>query len=123
MEEYILDTNILIYLFEGRESIASTLLSLHREYFFTSVISHFEFLVGARSEAEEKEIRSKLKETAPLDIRLEIVEAAVKLQKQYKLKFKDLLIAATAQVEGLTLVTADKDFKKIKGLKVNLIRA
>ena len=32
------------------------------------------------------------------------------------------LIAATAQVEKLTLVTADKDFKKIKGLKVKLVQ-
>lgn len=123
MEEYILDTNVLIYLLEDREGISKAISGLKREYFFTSVISHFEFIVGARDATEAKKIKTKLKEMAPLDIRLPIIEEAINLQKSHKakLKFKDLLIAATALVEGLTLVTADKDFKKIKGLKVKLL--
>lgn len=123
LQEYILDTNILIYLFEGKTKMIKTLHGLNREYFFTSVISHFEFLVGAKNSQEVQKIKSRLSEMVQLDIRLEIVQKAVSLQKtnKKKLKFKDLLIAATALVEGLTLVTADKDFKSISGLKLKLL--
>lgn len=124
MEDYLLDTNILIYAFDKNPKVLECLSQLHKDYFFVSVISYFEFLTGAKDALEQGKIERRLKELAPLDVRVTTVMEANKLQKKYpkKLKFKDLLIAATAQVEGLTLVTADKDFQKIKGLKVKLVK-
>lgn len=124
MEEYILDANILIYAFDRNSEVIQFLKRLKRPYFFISTITYFEFLTGAKSELIEDKIKRRLKQLVPLDFRVDTVFEAHKIQKKYpkKLKFKDLLIAATAQVEGLTLVTADEDFKKIKGLKVKLIK-
>ncbi|MFA4814928.1 MAG: type II toxin-antitoxin system VapC family toxin [Candidatus Gracilibacteria bacterium] len=125
MQEYILDSNILIYLSNNKEpKIKKMLQSLRREYFFISTISSIEVLMGAKNEKDLKELNRFIHQFVPIDLNSAIGREAVKLSKKQtkKLKFKDLLIAATAQVEGLTLVTADKDFKKIKGLKVRLVK-
>ncbi|QQR54441.1 PIN domain-containing protein [Candidatus Peregrinibacteria bacterium] len=120
-QEYLLDSNVLIYLGHGNKKIARQLLRLKRPYFFSSVITYFEILYGCKTLEEKKLVKQYANDLAILDLRKEIIEAALELKEKKKLKFKDLLIAATAQMEGLTLVTADKDFKKIKGLKVKLL--
>ena len=124
MEEYLLDTNILIYSLGQNRKVNAALAKLKRGYFFVSVISDFEFLVGTKNEKDLKEAEEFLSHTVPLDLRRETVREALKLQRENpgKLQFKDLLIAATAKIEKLTLVTADKDFKSIKGLKVKLVQ-
>ncbi len=123
-QEYLLDSNVLIYLSKKDPKVKKILLALKREYFFISTISSIEVLVGAKSEKDCKELGRFIHQFAPIDLNSAISKGAVHLHKKMnkKLKFKDFLIAATAQVEGLTLVTADKDFQKIKGLKVKLIK-
>lgn len=124
MQEYILDSNIIIYYTKRDQKIVNLLKKLRREYFFISVITRIEVLMGAKNQ-DEIEILDRILHTfAPLDLHSKIALGAVNLEKKFpkKLKFKDLLIAATAQVEGLTLVTADKDFQKLKGLKVKLVK-
>ena len=123
MEEYILDTNILIYMLEGRGTINKTLNNLYREYFFISVVSCFECLEGAKNKKDHILIEQFLKTFVPLDLNFNTMKTALDLYKksQRRIKFKDLLIAGTAFEENLTLVTADKDFKKIKGLKVKFV--
>lgn len=124
MQEYLLDSNILIYFSKKHPKVKKILNALHREYFFISTISSIEVLMGAPDEKEFKLLSELLHSFAPLELSSKISSEAVKLEKKFpkKLKFKDLLIAATAQVEGLTLVTADKDFQKIKGLKVKWMK-
>ena len=121
---YLLDTNILIYLSKGDEKILKMLANLKQEWFFISIISHFEFLNGHKDLKHFKELEGILMELAPVEMNCEVSKRAALMDRETgkKLKFKDLLIAATAQVEKLTLVTADKDFKKIKGLKVKLVQ-
>lgn len=121
---YLLDTNILIYLSRGDEKVSKTLTGLNQEGFFISIISHFEFLNGHKDTKHFKHLEQILQRVAPISLDCKISKRAALLDKEThkKLKFKDLLIAATAQVEGLTLVTADKDFQKLKGLKVKLVK-
>lgn len=122
-EGYLLDTNILIYLLEGQKAVYQFLLGLKQEVFFISTISNFEFLSGHSTEAQWQKRVQALEGFAPLDFRRETsIEASLFQQMNPHLRFKDLLIAATAKVEKLTLVTADKDFKKLKGLKVRLFK-
>lgn len=124
MREYLLDSNILMYFSQGNEQIKKSLENLNREYFFISSLSYVELLMGTKNKKEFQMLDDLLHQFAPLDIGIKIAKELVRLEKKYpkKLKFKDLLIAATAQVEGLTLVTADKDFTKIKELEVKLLK-
>ncbi len=124
MQEYILDSNILIYYAKRNSKVIAFLKKLSREYFFISVITCVEVLAGAKTKHELEGLNKLLHTSAPLDITTEIARKAVELGREYpkRLKFKDLLISATATLEGLTLITADKDFKKIKGLKVQYIQ-
>ena len=48
-----------------------------------------------------------------------VVKQTIAIRKKQKIKLPDAIIAATAIVHGLTLITRNtKDFLKIKGLKV-----
>ena len=70
------------------------------------------------------EIELVLDECKNISLDKKIVKEAVNLNKisKVKLKFKDLIIAATAKVYRYTLLTADQDFKKLEGVKVELFK-
>ncbi|HRJ15076.1 MAG TPA: PIN domain-containing protein, partial [Saprospiraceae bacterium] len=53
-----------------------------------------------------------------LSLSSEVVDQCVKLRRSRKLKTPDAIIAATAMVYGLTLITSDGVFSNISGLKV-----
>ena len=50
-----------------------------------------------------------------------INELAIELKQDYHLKIPDAIIAATALYSDIPLITADKDFTKIKELDIILI--
>lgn len=122
---YILDSNILIYFLDGNENVTFIFNRYKKEKFFISIVSRLEVLIGSEKQGMSLFDTGRyldLFENVPLD--KGIVEEAVRLSIQFKhkLKFKDLIIAATANVTGSTLITADKDFQKLPGLKVKLIK-
>jgi predicted nucleic acid-binding protein len=54
-----------------------------------------------------------------LDVSPEVVDKTIELRRQYKIKLPDAIIAATALVYNLTLVSRNfDDFKRIAGLTV-----
>ena len=48
----------------------------------------------------------------------EVVLKIIEIRKKYKIRDFDSIIAATALVHKLTLITSDKDFSNIKKLKI-----
>lgn len=52
------------------------------------------------------------------DLSEEIVLKVIEVRKKYKIRDFDSIIAATALVKNLTIITNDKDFNNIKKLKV-----
>lgn len=123
--EYLLDTNVLIYYINRIPKILKFLKALKKDYFFISTVTCFEVLMGAKNEKEFTALDEILRDFAPLDLKTETARIGVRLHRanQKKLKWRDLLIAATVKAENLTLVTADKDFQKVKGLNVKLVLA
>lgn len=118
---YILDTNILIYSLAENQRVKEQLLAIESDDFAISVITRFEVLIGKRKDnATTSEIAYFINGFDNLVIDTAVIEEAIMIKERTstKLKFKDLLIAATAKVHNLTLITADKDFLKIDGLKV-----
>lgn len=122
---YLLDTNILIYALKAESSVLKFLGTLRTGRFAISIISRLEFLDGLNDEVFlTKEIQDYLDlfENIVLDKEIVKVAALLSFRVSNKVKFKDLIIAATAIFTNKILVTADKDFKKFPGLKLKLLK-
>ncbi len=53
------------------------------------------------------------------DLTNNVIEASIEIRKKHKTKLSDAIIAATAMVHELKLITRNiSDFKNIDGLKV-----
>lgn len=125
---YALDTNTLIYFFKGMGSINSRLLSLPPNQIGVPTIVLFELEVGIAKSSSPR------KRTAQLANFMELVnlipfgaaEAKCAAQIRAKLESKgapigpyDVLIAACAKANNLTLVTHNvNEFKRIEGLRI-----
>jgi predicted nucleic acid-binding protein len=78
-----------------------------------SVISKMELLGFTKV---EQDLRDFVISANVIGIDEEVVDITIDMRRLYKIKLPDAIIAATAQCYGLTLVTADKDFEKLKGV-------
>jgi hypothetical protein len=104
----LLDTNILIDYLNGVEAAKAELDRYSDKAI--SLITWMEVMVGATAETENS-MKGFLKGFTNLPINSSIAEAAVLLRQQYKIKFPDAIIWATAQKNGRILVTRNhKDF-------------
>jgi predicted nucleic acid-binding protein len=111
---YLLDTNILIGLLK-REPDALALLEKRPEVLDScsvSQITRMELLSfpGLRAEDEEK-IRELLAQCRIILLDETIEEEAISLRRMTRLRLPDALIAATARVHGLTLITLDAEVR------------
>ncbi len=114
----LLDTNIIVYALKGLTNV--------KPYFdiepFISVITETEILGVKEITADEMSIRETAIEfCSVIPFTNKIKAKAIVIKRQIKIPLPDAIIAATAIQEGLTLVTADKGFKRIKELQLILI--
>ncbi len=117
---FLLDSNILIYYLRGDKKVFVFLKELNETQFTVSIISRMEVMMGSHLHGISLEqAENYLDNYRNIDLNADIVRESVFLSRNNskKMKFKDLIIAATAKFHHLTLVTADKDFKKLEGLK------
>lgn len=122
---YLLDTNILIYSLKGENETNILIGEIGIGNFAISIVSRLEFLLGMdKSGFSLKNAEKYLDRFENIILDKEIVKEAVNFASKFKnkLKFKDLVIAATAVSRKKTLITADKDFEKLPGLKVKLLK-
>src|SRR5438046_994041 len=111
MNNILLDTNILIYLLQGNASVKEI---LDDKSWFVSFISEMELqMKPGISLPEMKAVHALLNECVIVEMNSSIKSKAVSNALQYKLKLADSIILATAQVNGLPLITGDSVFKKI----------
>jgi predicted nucleic acid-binding protein len=116
--EFLADTNSLIYILEGKSFMLPFLMNMKS----LSIISEIELRGYYQlSEEEDKIIKSLLNDLNIISVSFQIKELAIKLKRKYKLKTLDSIIAATAIQQKLTLLTADKHFNKIDELDLILI--
>ena len=73
------------------------------------------------TESEENNIKSLLLDCNEINISDEIKEKTIEIRKKYKTKLPDAIVAASAIVNNLPLITADKGFNQIEELDLNLI--
>jgi len=109
---YLLDTNIVLYLLAGDKRLADI---LNNQIINISFITELELLGYKDLNHDSLEIINKfISECTVFDINKEIKNNAVLFRKKYNLKLPDAIVAATAKYINCPLITADKDFGKIK---------
>jgi len=111
--KYLVDSNIVIYHFNGEE-LATAFLLKHYQECAISQITYIESLSFSFSEEHEASAKAFLDGLWIIDVNSEIAGQAIRNRKIKKVKIADNIIAATAQVNGLVLVTRNvDDFKPL----------
>ena len=110
------DTNILLYFLKGDMEVVDMISD---KDIFISFITELEILsFPGLTDKDEKTIKGLLDNCTIIDINPEIKNLTIELRKKSKLKLPDLIIAASAYINKLTLLTADKQFKSLEELDI-----
>jgi len=119
----IIDTDVLIWYMRGNIKAFNVIEDKHG--FFVSVVTYIELIQGMRNKSELTELRRAFREwnTKILYINEEISSKAMfYIERHYlshSLQLADALIASTALVNGLPILTGnDKHYKMIKELDI-----
>ncbi|NEQ37305.1 MAG: type II toxin-antitoxin system VapC family toxin [Okeania sp. SIO3I5] len=122
MNKYLLDTNILIYYFNGEEIVRPIFVDIlaDKTVGYYCPLTWVELLCYASlSESEANKMRIFLRRLISVALTETILDGAAEIRRNFRLKLPDALIAACAIQEDCTLVTRNtKDFQNILGLKV-----
>jgi predicted nucleic acid-binding protein len=115
---YLLDSNVIIRL-SKREPTVIDFVAQHKKSAI-SLITYMEVLGFPFLIQQEFEfVQALLNVFNLIQIDQSIVDQTIKLRQCYKIKLPDAIIAATAQVYDLTLVTQNtNDFKNIENLNM-----
>ena len=119
MSGYLLDTNAVIYFFNGEKKVAQ-LAESAKGRIFISFITQIEVLCFEIKDGHlKKKIEEFMREIEVITIDDEIITQTIEYRKRTGMRIPDSVICATAKVKGLSLVTADKSIrKKLKGIKI-----
>ena len=113
-DSILLDTNTILYLLAGDETLAEFLNS---KKLYISVITELELLSFRNLSAKEiKLINCFINELHVENINDEIKENTIKIRRGTKLKLPDCIITATALALQIPIISADKDLKLVQDL-------
>jgi predicted nucleic acid-binding protein len=115
---YLIDSNVIIDLSIGKlpGNVLSSLASIINTDPQISIVNKIE-LLSLKDVSTQIEIFTDNAYVIPLSD--EIADATILVRKKHRIKLPDAVIAATAIVHKLTLITHNiSDFKNIAGLKV-----
>ena len=119
--QYLIDTNAVIdYL--GNKFVTSSMDFMNTIIDAVpnvSVVTKIEVLGFNAPEQHNQLLVNFINDATVFDLTDNIVEASIEIRKKHKTKLPDAIIAATALVYDLVLITRNiSDFKNIDGLKV-----
>ncbi len=116
--DFLADTNALIYLLNGNSCMTPYL----QKSLSFSVISEMELLsFPGITQQEEDSIKSLLQDCTELSISSEIKKQTIEIRKKYRIKLPDAIVSASAIVNNIPLITADKGFRQIAELSLELL--
>lgn len=119
---YLWDTNTAIYYLQQRfpanaEKFIDTILLTNNPVI--SAITEIELLCWKTTTEKDLQIlHSFIYDATVIELEQAIKIKTAELRKAYKIKIPDAIIAATAIVHNLTLITSDSDFAIIIDLQV-----
>lgn len=117
-KRYLIDTNVIINFF-GQKFPASTNTFLSALEPLISFITYIELFSSNNLQDKDILLLNSFVESATIFTQIDtrIIQTAISIRKNYNVKLPDAVIAATAIVHNLTLISGNiKDFEKIKEL-------
>ncbi len=118
--QYLIDTNTVIEFLGGTLPPGGSVWVenvINNNLHCLSVINQIELLSYNGSVSENQILIDFIAISNVLSLTDDVVQKTINLRKQYKIKLPDAIIAATALVYDLTLVTRNiSDFQKIESL-------
>jgi predicted nucleic acid-binding protein len=113
---YLLDTNIVLYLLNGDKVLAEI---IDNKTPYISFITEMELLSFHKLSTEnEMEVKVFLAHCHIVDMNAKIKAAAIDIRKKCGLKLPDSIIAATSEFLNISMLTADSEFNKLKSLHI-----
>jgi hypothetical protein len=120
-QQYLIDSNVVIDYLAGKFTLDGMLFinEIVNDIPFISVITKIEIL-GYKSPEEANQLLSDfVDDSVVIELTEDVVLQTIELRKELKIKTPDAIIAATAMVNQLVLLTRNKkDFDKINGIEV-----
>jgi predicted nucleic acid-binding protein len=117
--KYLADTNVLLYVISGNIAVSEYI----NDEFYISEITEIELLGNKGITDIQYKYRSKMIDNCTIVSLSEYIKRiTIQLKQNYTLKIPDAIISATAIYLNIPLITADKDFIKIKELDLILIQ-
>ena len=114
--DFLLDTNIVLFLLNG-DSVIATIIGQKRPH--VSFITEMELLsYGKLSASYELKIKAFLNECIIIEMNPVIKMTAIKIRRVHRIKLPDSIIAATGSFLNVPLLTADDEFNKLKSLQI-----
>lgn len=105
------DTNALIRLLEGDELVGALLSD---QIVYVSAVTEMEMQCKPNQPVTERKlIKSLLDDCIIIEITPQVKTEAIRLRRTTRLRLLDAIVAASASVVGIPLVTADKPFARI----------
>lgn len=122
INQYLLDTNILIYYFNNQPEVQDVFDTIEtgNAAAFYCPISWVELLCYPNLTPEQaNEMRDFLRLIHRVSLTESVLDSAAEIRRNYRLKLADGIIAASALVTGYILVTRNvDDFKRVDGLSL-----
>lgn len=116
--EILADTNAILYLFSGNKCM----IPFMNMKIVVSVITEMELLSFPKISPQElHNLQLLLSKCIIIPMDNNIKNKAILIRRTYGTKLPDAIVAATSVCNHLPLVTADKGFKRIEGLDLNLL--
>ena len=121
-----LDTNFIVAVLRRNKETLKTLKELESQELICSTVTAFELLLGAKLSNREKnikEVKNVLSRINVIDFNLEVADLASTIQANLfnrgkPIDVKDTFIAATCLFHNCELISRDKHFSEVKGLKI-----
>ncbi len=115
------DTNVLIRLLEGDELVATLLAG---KTIYISEITEMEMQCKPNQPAEDRKlIRLLLDDCIIIELNSQVKAEAIRIRRMTRMKLMDAIVAASAVVTGLPLLTADNGFERLETLNLLLLPA
>jgi predicted nucleic acid-binding protein len=114
--DFLVDTNILIRLFNGDKALG---VFLQGKNLFMSFITEMELLSKPRMSPDEvKLLENLIRECVVIDLNQIIKQDAIYFRKSKRLKLPDAIVASTAKYLKLPFLSSDSDFKGLEGIEL-----